>query len=115
HMAESGMANYVAVSFGHSFDMDPYRVSPEFDTYCRYQIEKAVAMLEDHLKGREYLLERGFTAADISLGYTLLFAKFCIQLDMQGRVADYYHRLMARPCLQKALADFPVKNPADPA
>lgn len=105
HMAESGMANYIAVSFGQTFDIDPYKVSKEYDTYCRFQIEKALALLETQLQDRNYLLESGFSAADISLGYTLFFAKSCTGTKFTDVVAQYFKRLMAHPAAQKAMAD----------
>ncbi len=108
HMAESGMANYVAVSFGHSSRQDPYRVSEEFDGYCRHQMEKALGMLEMQLEGREFLLDRGFCAADISLGYTLFFAAVCTGTSYSERVSRYLRRLLARPALQRALSDLPA-------
>lgn len=107
HMAESGMANYIAVSFGHGFGKDPYKVSDGFDQYCRFQITKALGMLETLLKGRDYVLRRGFSAADISLGYTLFFAKACTGTVFSDRIASYFGRLMARPAAQKAMADLP--------
>lgn len=107
HMAESGMANYVAVSFGHIAQVDPYKVSDAFDGYCRYQVAKALEMLEDRLEGRDYILDGGFSAADISLGYTLIFAMVCTGTTYTDRVNAYLHRLMARPALQKALDDVP--------
>ena len=105
HMAESGMANYIAVSFGHTFDVDPYKVSDPFDNYCRYQITKALQMLAPLLDDREYLLKRGFSAADISLGYTLFFAKSCTGTKFSDSVNRYFKTLMSRPAMQKAMSD----------
>lgn len=105
HMAESGMANYIAVSFGNTFNMNPYKVSDEYDTYCRYQIEKALAHLEVQLEGRDYLLTSGFSAADISLGYTLFFAKSCTATKFTELVTQYFKRIMARPAAQITMSD----------
>ncbi|WP_415400741.1 glutathione S-transferase family protein [Tateyamaria sp. SN3-11] len=110
HMAEGGMANYVAVSFGQTLSQDPYKVSDAFDAYCRYQVEKALGMLETQLEGQDYLLKRGFSAAEISLGYSLIFAQGCISATFTPRVDAYLGGLMARPALQRALADVP-ENP----
>ncbi len=107
HMAESGMANYIAVSFGNKFGRDPYKVSEGFDAYCRFQITKAMEMLESHLEDREYLLQTGFSAADVSLGYTLFFAQTCTGTKFPNSVADYFKRLASRPAFQKAMSDLP--------
>ncbi|MFT5573218.1 MAG: glutathione S-transferase [Cryomorphaceae bacterium] len=105
HMAESGMANYIAVSFGNTFNIDPYKVSDGYDAYCRFQIDKALGMLETQLQDRDYLLKRGFSAADISLGYTLFFAKSCIGTEFTELVSDYFNRIMSRPAAQITMSD----------
>lgn len=105
HMAESGMANYIAVSFGNTFDIDPYKVSEGYDAYCRFQIEKALGFLETQLQNRDYLLKRGFSAADISLGYTLFFAQSCTGTKFTELVSAYYQRIMSRPAAQIAMSD----------
>ncbi|GAA0477397.1 glutathione S-transferase [Parasphingorhabdus litoris] len=110
HMAESGMANYISVSFGQTYGKDPYKVSEQFDTYCRFQITKALEMLEIQLKDREYLLESGFSAADISLGYTLFFAQACTGTKFSETVGAYFNRLASRPAFQKALSDLPKQQ-----
>ncbi|MFT6033982.1 MAG: glutathione S-transferase [Arenicella sp.] len=105
HMAESGMANYIAVSFGNTFDMDPYKVSDQYDAYCRFQITKALGFLETQLQDQDYLLKRGFSAADVSLGYTLFFAQTCTSTKFTDVVATYYQRIMSRPAAQIAMSD----------
>ena len=110
HLPESGLANYVAVSFGHGLGIDRYQVTEAFDGYCRYQVEKAIGMAEAQLDGKDYILQRGFSAADISLGYGLIFATECSGAKLPPSVAAYLGRLMERPTLQKALSDIP-ENP----
>ena len=105
HMAESGMANYIAVSFGNTFDIDPYKVSDGYDAYCRFQITKALGFLETQLQDQDYLLKRGFSAADVSLGYTLFFAQTCTSTKFTDVVAAYYQRIMSRPAAQIAMSD----------
>lgn len=107
HMAEGGMANYIAVSFGHSTGIEQYQVSDAYDRYCRYQIEKALSMLEQQLVDRDYLCAQGFTAADISLFYTLFFAKFAMHAKLSERVESYFQRLLARDAAKKSLSDLP--------
>ena len=110
HMGESGMSGYIAVSFGHAAQVDPYKVSEEFDAYCRYQVEKALGMLEERLQGRDFILDRGFSAADISTGYALMFAAVCTGTTFSETVGAYIGRLMARPAMQRALSDIPPEQ-----
>ncbi|MEM7171926.1 MAG: glutathione S-transferase family protein [Pseudomonadota bacterium] len=107
HLGESGVSGYIAVSFGHASREDPYIVSEEFDGYCRYQVQKALAMLEERLQRRGHILDRGFSAADISMGYALLFAAVCTGATFTPVVSAYLDRLMARPAMQLALSDIP--------
>ncbi len=107
HMGESGMSGYIATSFGHAASVDPYKVTEAHDQYCRYQVEKALGMLEERLEGRTYILDRGFSAADISLGYALIFAAVCTGTTYSDRVQTYLSTLLKRPALQKALSDLP--------
>jgi len=110
HMGESGVSGYIAVSFGHASGEDPYKVSEAYDEYCRYQLQKALGMLEQRLQHRDYILDRGFTAADISMGYALMFAAVCTRATYSPVVAAYLGRLMARPAMQCALSDIPAEQ-----
>ncbi|MEM7058984.1 MAG: glutathione S-transferase family protein [Pseudomonadota bacterium] len=110
HMGESGVAGYIAVSFGHASGEDSYQVSEAFDSYCRYQLEKALGILEERLHGRDHILDRGFSAADISMGYALMFAAICTGTSFTPLVSQYLSRLMARPAMQRALDDIPTEQ-----
>ena len=64
-------------------------------------------MLEKALAGKEYLLGREFSAADIMMGYTLLSARaFGVLTDRHLNVSAYLARysLEERAALQKALS-----------
>ena len=110
HMGESGVSGYIAVSFGHAAQEDPYKVSDAFDAYCRYQVDKALEMLEARLQDRDYILDRGFSAADISMGYALMFAAVCTGTTFTPIISTYLGRLMARPAMQRALGDIPSEQ-----
>lgn len=61
-------------------------------------------VLEGALDGRDYLVGREFTAADVMVGYAVALAKMLGQVgDAHPRVAAYMERLERRPALQKAL------------
>ncbi|MEM9232141.1 MAG: glutathione S-transferase family protein [Pseudomonadota bacterium] len=107
HMGESGVSGYIAVSFGHASGEDPYQVTEAFNEYCRYQLTKALDMLEERLQKREYILDRGFSAADISMGYALMFAAVCTGATYSPIVSAYLRCLMARSAMERALSDVP--------
>ena len=64
--------------------------------------EAALGVLEKALAGKEYLLGREFSAADIMMGYTLLSARaFGVLTDRHLNVSAYRARLEVRPALQR--------------
>jgi glutathione S-transferase len=61
--------------------------------------------LERALAGKDYILGRELSGADIMLGYTLLVSQMLgVLTDAYPNTMAYYGRLNARPALQKALA-----------
>lgn len=66
---------------------------------------KALSILEDELKDKEYLCGATFSLADIMMGYDLHLANMLGQLtDAFPNVKAYHARLAARPGFQKAIA-----------
>jgi len=104
HMAESGLSHYLAVYLGQRSGLEPYGVSDEFEAYVKYQAEKVLGMLHTRLEGRDYIAADRFTAADISMGYSLFLASFLCQLELTDRVAAYMGRLHERPSWFKVLS-----------
>jgi glutathione S-transferase len=67
------------------------------------RLGKALGVIDDRLKDRDYLLASGFSAVDTGVGYSVhLGAKF-IPLHPYPRVVDYYDRLRARPAFRASL------------
>jgi glutathione S-transferase len=70
----------------------------------RRSAEAALRVVETALAGREYLLESGFSGADIMMGFTLGCAKWLGALsDRFPNASRYLERLEARPAFQKAV------------
>ncbi len=64
-----------------------------------------LGVLDKALAGKDYLLGREFSGADVMMGYTLQVAKLLGVLgDQFPNVTKYMARLMERPAFQKALA-----------
>lgn len=104
HMAESGLSNYLAIYLGQLMGQDKYAVSTEFECYVKHQAEKAFAMLDKHLSERSYIACERFTAADISVGYSLFLASALCGLPLPERLQSYFERLQQRPTWQKIIA-----------
>jgi glutathione S-transferase len=67
------------------------------------RLEKAVEVIEQQLAAQDYLLESGFSAADIGVGYALHVARLFIDLTKFPGVSEYYQRLSMRPAFQRSL------------
>jgi glutathione S-transferase len=64
-----------------------------------------LAVVEQALAGKRYLLGAEFSAADVMMGYALLLMKwFGLLTDRYPNVAAYLEHLEKRPALQKALS-----------
>lgn len=66
------------------------------------RLEKCLGAIEAVVSEREYLLERGFSAADIAVAYGMIIGQKFTQLDRFPAVARYFERLKARAAYQRA-------------
>ena len=73
---------------------------------ARERARVTFAVVERALAGRDYLLGREFSAADVMMGYTLAVARLVGVLDpaTQPNLAAYFARLEERPAFRKAFA-----------
>ena len=104
HMAESGLSHYLAVLLGHMSGLERYAVSEGFESYVKYQAEKALEMLDNHLTGRSFIAADRFTAADISVGYGLFLANVLCGLPLPSGLQSYLGRLQKRTAWKKAVS-----------
>ena len=72
---------------------------------ARRRAARTFAVVESALAGKDYLLGKEFSAADIMMGVTLLIARRlkCLDAAACPNLVSYLARLEARPALQKAL------------
>lgn len=68
------------------------------------RLKPALAVIEKELGERDYLLESGFSIADIVMGEMAGFAGYMEQVDGLVNLAAYLERLKARPAHQRASA-----------
>ena len=64
---------------------------------------KCYAALEGRLAGREYLLDGGFSAADVSCGQAVYMARHFKRLDGFDAVTRWYDLIAARDAFQASL------------
>lgn len=68
------------------------------------RLVKALEVLDAHVKGRDFMLAGGFSAADTSIGYSVHLAKSFAPFEAMPNLAAYYDRISARPAFVATLA-----------
>ncbi len=91
------VASRVIVAVPKGFEPNEAELQSQLRTFDRY-----VMILEKVLAERDYLLLRGFSAADISVAWSLFCADYLGLLDQYPILKRYYDRLAARPGFQAA-------------
>ncbi|MBB4658767.1 glutathione S-transferase family protein [Parvularcula dongshanensis] len=98
HYGEAGMGPSVTMALGHR------RLLPEaarIEAMAKWGEREAAAcfdVLAGPLSANDYLLPSGFSAADISVAYMLLLAKFAgMSKAFPAAVSAYFERCTARP------------------
>lgn len=105
HFGESTLGEYVTLALGHK-TLFPEKVRiPAIADWAEREVEKCYKALEGPLSQHDFLLPSGFSAADISVGYMLLLAKFAKVFDsVPEAVRAYFDRIKTRPAWQVATA-----------
>jgi glutathione S-transferase len=63
----------------------------------------ALTAIDQQLSDQPFILDWGFSAADINLGWSLMIAKRLVPFDHLSNASEYYERLSARPAFQAAV------------
>lgn len=74
------------------------------------RLEKAIGVLETHLVNRSYLLDSGFSAADVGVGYSLHVGRLFTDLSVFPNVYAYYNRLASRDAFKNSLPEPGAEN-----
>jgi len=67
------------------------------------RLEKAIEVLDNHLKDREYLLNSGFSAVDTAVGYSIHMGSMFIKIAEYKNVVNYYSKIKKRKAFLKSL------------
>jgi glutathione S-transferase len=102
HYAEAGTAMYLATWLGHHAGAADYQVSEGHLALIRGVFDRAQGLIAEATAERPWLLARGFTAADVAMGYTLHLARLG-RMELRPEVAAYRDRLTERPQFQRAM------------
>ena len=88
----------------HSQILPEERRVPAVKESCIWEFQRAAAVLEKHLEGREFVVGDQFTAADILLGGTLNWARKAEVPLTSSVLESYANQMAARPALLRARA-----------
>lgn len=91
------VASRVTLAVPRGLEPDAGALDGQLRIFDRY-----VMILEKVLEERDYLLLRGFSAADISVAWGLYSANYLGLLEQYPILKRYYDRLAARPAFQAA-------------
>ncbi|MEO0680202.1 MAG: glutathione S-transferase family protein [Pseudomonadota bacterium] len=103
HFAEAGSCMYVATWLGNRAGMPEYAISDGHEALCLERMARMQTLIARATADRPWLLSKGFTAADIAMGYTLHLARLG-KYDLTPPVAAYLKRLRERPAFSDSVA-----------
>lgn len=105
HFGETSLTVPLAAMFRYGHRLPPDQRLPAVVADHRAQFIERLAVLESALADQEYLADRRFTAADISVAYALMLGKALGLGDQySGTISAYWNRLRARPAFVAAKA-----------
>lgn len=103
HYGESSLAPMVVNLMYQRYFFKAEDRSEKVDIWAQKELAKYISILESQLSDHDYILPSGFSAADISVGYTLLLMRLAKAKDqITPRIEDYWKTLIARPAWKRA-------------
>jgi glutathione S-transferase len=100
---ESGMAMYCNPLVATKYRAPEDKRQSWTADYLRSTFATRLEFTERELGDSPYIAGERFTAADISVGYTVGIAGFAADIKLTPRLAAYHERLTARPAYQRML------------
>lgn len=103
HFSETISQHCAALTQQHVALYDASMRSPIVMKLEAARLGKCMGALNERLRGRDYVLDGGFSAADISLGQAIYMALHFQTLDGFDDLAAWYARITARPAFMASL------------
>lgn len=113
HFSETISQHSAALTQQHVALREDHMRSPIVMKLEAARLAKCYAALEARLAGREYLLDGGFSAADVSVGQAVYMARFFARIEGFEVLADWYARITARDAFKASLPGDDVLFPQD--
>ena len=103
HFAETISQHAAALTQQHVALRDDTMRSPIVMKLEAARLLKCYAALEARLEGRDYLLDSGFSAADVSVGQAVYLAHFFAHLEGFEALSAWYERITDRAAFKASL------------
>ena len=103
HFSETLSQHGAALTQQHVALYDDAMRSPIVMKLEAARLGKCFAAVEERLGARDYLLDSGFSAADISVGQAIYMCKHFVALEPFERLPDWYARITDRPAFRASL------------
>ena len=94
--SEATFARPIGEIVNHRREFPDEQEIPQVVQEMQSRIYKCLDALNEALQGKEFILGKHFTAADISLGYSLLIAQNRIDKEFPERVVRYWGNISSR-------------------
>lgn len=104
HFAETMAGQIEQLNMQHLFLRPPAKPAPVVIKLNTARLKGALAALDGMLDGRETLLDQGFSAADVMMGFNLAAAPYYVPRGSFPRLESYFARLEKRPAYVRARA-----------
>ncbi|PHS25067.1 MAG: glutathione S-transferase [Robiginitomaculum sp.] len=103
---ESHFGMYMSLFIGHRLLLPKEQRNPDIAKWAATNLQSACALLGDRLKHPDSILDRGFSAADISVGYVLFVIDMIGALEEVApqTVVQYWNALKERPAWKRAIS-----------
>ncbi|PTX56572.1 glutathione S-transferase [Litoreibacter ponti] len=103
HFAETMAQHCAALTQQHIALYEDHMRSPIVMKLESARLAKCYAALDQRLQSRDHLLDSGFSAADISCGYSVYSGRHFAHIEPFAALSAWYARITARPAFQKSL------------
>jgi glutathione S-transferase len=107
HFAETLSQHIAALTQQHIALREDHMRSPVVMSLEAKRAEKCLAAVNARLEGRDYLLDGGFSAADVSVGQAVYMAKHFVKAEGFPALEAWYARITARPGF---VASLPIED-----
>ena len=103
HFSETISQHTAALTQQHVALREDHMRSPTVMKLEAARTAKCFAAVAARLEGRDYLLDGGYSAADISVGQAVYMALHFVRSDGYPALAAWFDRISARPAFQASL------------